>query len=100
MSYIEITNDKIYLGLELKERRIRMNVTKSRIKVLSGLDYNTIRSIETGKTEYTIDSLLLYLNAMKKIKDLKDLKLNKNTEMYIVFNDISVFEKKDNNLQF
>ncbi len=99
MKYDEILKDKKLLGRLLKQRRINLNVTKSRIKVVSGINYNTIMAIEAGSTGYTIDSLIFYLNAMKKIKELKKLRINKNTEKHISFdNNFSVFDLFSENI--
>ncbi len=55
------------LGEYLKEERIKLNCTQDIIAKTSGLTRAIIISIEKGRSNYTIDSYLAFVNALRKL---------------------------------
>lgn len=66
----DFINERIKLGNRLKAIRVNRykHLTHTKIHIVTGLDMCQIHFIESGKRNYTIDSLLKYLKAFKKIK--------------------------------
>ena len=64
----EFLNERVKLGKRLRALRQSRykHLTQTKINMLTGLDLLQIYKIESGKMNYTIDSLLKYLKAFKK----------------------------------
>jgi len=52
------------LGIILKAKREKRGITRYQINKQTGLKFDLINSIERGSTNYTIDKLLVYLDAV------------------------------------
>ena len=52
------------LGIILKSQREKRGITRYQINKQTGLKFDLINSIERGTTNYTIDKLLAYLDAV------------------------------------
>jgi transcriptional regulator with XRE-family HTH domain len=64
------------IGDQLVALRKALGFTQAQITATSGLTPTRVVDLEQGRTNYTIESLATYLNAIGK--DLKDLTLKEN----------------------
>ncbi len=71
---------------ELKEERIKKNITMNQLAKQIGISHTTISRIEKGEMTPTLDMILLYANALGY-----DLKLEKS---FVDSNKISTNSKK------
>jgi len=64
MTVIELRQKR---GKELKGLRTQKKITKVKLSQLTGMHRATITNMEKGKTNWTIDSELIYLGALKNL---------------------------------
>ena len=65
MTQNDIITSRVKIGKLLKERRLSLKITKMCLSKSSGLSRPTIDAIENAKKAYSIDSYIIYLEALK-----------------------------------
>lgn len=52
------------IGIQLKELREKRGISLYRVEKETKLNFNTLKTIETGNLNYTLDNLITYLKAI------------------------------------
>lgn len=66
MNHNELKAERVIIGAALKQKRVHLKLSQEKLNKLCGLCRYTITNIETGGRSYTIDSLIIYQNALKQ----------------------------------
>jgi predicted transcriptional regulator len=95
------TRDNIkHLGVLLKKRRQKYNISISRIYRSSGLCRNSIANLENGNTGSALTTYIRYIMALNQIIELKKMKLKKHIEPFVLFNSTFIFAESDEKICF